>query len=166
MGNSGFVLVSDRGGHWQNASMLLDQLGFAPSAILTTQGPEIAALRKGCVPVYRIPYLFSWIGKRRIFNPLKTCLAFLVATFLVVKLRPRQVVSLGAGDVVPFCLVAKVFGAKIFHVECMNQVVTPSITGRLLYPICHWLYVQWPELLTSYGPKAKYSGWVLTKGES
>lgn len=166
MGTQGFVLVSDRGGHWQNARMLLEQLGVAPRAILTTQGPEMAALRQGSVAVYRIPYLFSWIGKRRIWNPFKSFFSFVQATVLVVALRPTQVLSLGASDVVPFCLMARLFGARIFHVECMNQVVTPSITGRMLYPFCQSLYVQWPELLKQYGPKAKYSGWVLTKGES
>jgi len=43
----------------------------------------------------------------------------------------------------------------------MNQVVSKSVTGKLLYPICRELLVQWPELLSSYGPKAKYEGWVL-----
>jgi UDP-N-acetylglucosamine:LPS N-acetylglucosamine transferase len=101
------------------------------------------------------------VGKRRLLNPLKSFWSFAQALVLVAKLRPAQVISLGASDVVPFCLVARLFGARVFHVECMNQVVTPSITGRLLYPICQGVYVQWPELLRKYGPKAKYAGWVL-----
>jgi UDP-N-acetylglucosamine:LPS N-acetylglucosamine transferase len=84
-----------------------------------------------------------------------------IALFWALRLRPRFVVSLGASDVVPFCYWAKLVGAKVFHVECMNQVVQPSITGRLLYPICDTLYVQWEELLPHYGPRARYAGWVL-----
>jgi beta-1,4-N-acetylglucosaminyltransferase len=163
MGNQGFVVVTDRGGHLHNARMLLEQMRVAPHAILTTFGPEMKALRQGESLVYRIPYVFSWVGKNRWLNPVKSLYAFLHAFVLTVKLRPRQVVSLGASDVVPFCLVARLFGAKIFHVECMNQVTSPSITGRMLYPFCEALYVQWPELLRAYGPKARYSGWVLSE---
>ena len=144
-----------------NARMLLEQLQVAPQAILTTYGPELEALRRGPSEVYRIPYLFSWAGKRRFWNPLKSAWSCLRALWLLVKLRPKQVVSLGASNVVPFCYLAKVWGAKLVHVECMNQVHSSSITGRLLYPVCDVLYVQWPELLGAFGPKARYSGWVL-----
>ena len=161
MGQRGLVVVTDRGGHLHNAKMLLAQLRLVPQAILTTNGPELRALKGGPSDVYRIPYLFSWIGKRRIWNPLKSIWCFAYAFFLAALLRPKRVVSLGASDVVPFCLFARLMGARVFHVECMNQVVTPSVTGKLLYPICEALYVQWPELLAAYGSKARYSGWVL-----
>lgn len=157
----GFVVVTDRGGHLHNARMLLSQLRVAPTAILTTPGPELARLGEEARQVFSIPYLFSWIGKRRVFNPFKTFYAFAVALVLAIRLRPDQVISLGASDVVPFCFWTRLMGARILHVECMNQVVTPSVTGKLLYPLCHALYVQWPELLGSYGPKARYAGWVL-----
>lgn len=163
MGNGGFVVVTDRGGHLHNARMLLEQMRVTPRAILTTYGPELRGLKESGSAVYRIPYLFSWLGKARILNPFKSLYSFAHAFFMAAKLRPQQVVSLGAADVVPFCLAARFFGAQIFHVECMNQVHSPSITGRLLYPICKALYVQWPELLGRYGPKARYAGWVLEK---
>ncbi|MBY0370522.1 hypothetical protein K2X33_07540 [bacterium] len=161
MGKRGFVLITDRGGHLHNARMLLEQLGVVPEAILTTPGPELEALRQGPSSVYRIPQLFSWIGKRRFWNPLKVAWSFLRALWLLVRLRPQQVISLGASNVVPFCYLAKGWGAKVVHVECMNQVHSSSVTGRMLYPICDVLYVQWPELLSRYGSKARYSGWVL-----
>lgn len=161
---TGFVVVTDRGGHLHNARMLLEQLRVVPHALLTTYGPELKAVGvEPGVGVYRIPYLFSWIGKKRVWNPFKSAWSLIAAFGLALKLRPKQVLSFGASDVVPFCYVAKLFGAKIFHVECMNQVTTPSIAGRMLYPICQALYVQWPELLSAYGPRAKYRGWVLTK---
>ncbi len=156
----GVVVVTDRGGHLHNARMLIDQLRITPAAILTTPGPELARLGEEAA-VFSIPYLFSWWGKRRLFNPFKALWASFCAFLLALRLRPRHVISLGAADVIPFCFWARLFGGRIVHVECMNQVVTPSITGKFLYPICHALYVQWPELLGSYGPKARYAGWVL-----
>lgn len=161
MGLTGWVVVTDRGGHLHNAQMLLEQLRAVPRAVLTTKGPDLASFGDGSFEVYRIPYLFSWWGKRRILNPLKSFWATLRAGWLAMRLRPARVVSLGATDVVPFCFWARLLGAEIIHVECMNQVRNASIAGRALYPICKALYVQWPELLSAYGPKARYRGWVL-----
>lgn len=156
-----YTLVTDRGGHLHNALMLVEQIGERPQHIVTTFGPDITALSEKTTEIYPLPYLFSWIGKLRLFNPLS--LVFHVATSLslVLKLKPKNVISLGASNVVFFCYFAKLFGAKIYHVECMNQVRNKSITGRLLYPICEVLFVQWKELLLQYGPKARYEGWVL-----
>ncbi len=161
MDTSSYVLVTDRGGHLHNARMLMDQMQIMPRAILTTYGPELEALQHGNLKTYRIPYLFTWVGKKRFWNPFKSLYAFFHAAFLVAVLRPAKVISLGASDVVPFCFVARLAGAQIIHVECMNQVTSPSVTGRLLYPICKAVYVQWPELLSAYGGKARYAGWVL-----
>lgn len=156
-----FVMITDRGGHLHNALMLLDQMSEGPDAIITTLGPDIDSLIQGKTPVFRLPHLFKWFGKARVLNPFSVISHFARALFLAVKLRPKKVVSLGASNVVPFCFWAKLLGAQIYHVECMNQVKNISITAKLLYPICNELYVQWDELLPQFGPKAKYAGWVL-----
>jgi beta-1,4-N-acetylglucosaminyltransferase len=157
------ALVTDRGGHWQNARMLFEQIGESPSWVLTTAGPEVATLKASGTPVVVLPYLFSWVGKRRLLNPVKALFQCALSIYWAIKMRPQQVVSLGATDVVFFCYAAWLLGARVYHVECMNQVWSPSITGKLLYPICEKLYVQWPELLSSYGDKAEYAGWVISE---
>lgn len=141
--------------------MFVRQLGMHPESFVTTSGPEVESLRKTPSSVFIIPYLFSWIGLRRVWNPLRFVWASAYAAWLAAKLRPKRVISFGASDVVPFCYWACLFGAEVYHVECMNQVESPSVTGRLLYPICRELYVQWEGLLRVYGPKARYAGWVL-----
>jgi len=161
MKRTDLVVVTDRGGHLHNARMLCDQMTLRPDVWLLTAGPEVSELRKLGHRVAVLPYLFSWIGKRRVWNPLRFLFQSLLALGHALWLRPRHVVSLGASDVVPFCYWARLFGARVFHVECMNQVQSPSVTGRLLYPVCEVLYVQWPELLRHYGAKARYAGWVL-----
>lgn len=155
-----FVVVTDRGGHLHNAKMLLDQMGTTPDAFVLTRGPEVEPLRQRC-PVYLVPYLHTWIGKWRLFNPFKALVHVLWAGVLALRLRPKVVVSTGATQVVFFCYWARLIGARIVHVECMNQVWTPSLTGKMLYPIATDFYTQWEELLPAYGPKAKYGGWVL-----
>lgn len=156
-----FVVVSDRGGHWQNAQMLIRQMGQKPTTVVTTTGPEVETLRKQYRQVVLLPTLFTFVGKRRFLNPVKMTLNFLIALIWVIRIRPKAVISLGATNVVFFCYLSKLSGTKLFHIECMNQVENPSITGRALYPICDRLFVQWPELLGRYGPKAAYKGWVI-----
>lgn len=155
-----YVIVTDRGGHLHNAKMLLRQLGFPPVAIATTQGPETLPLKQS-YRVFTLPYIFTWIGKFRFLNPLNIVANLFLAFWYAVRLHPEVVVSLGATNVVFFCYWARMLGSQVVHVECMNQVRTRSMTGRLLYPICTQIFVQWEDLLSLYGPKATYAGWVL-----
>lgn len=158
-------VATDRGGHLHNALMLLEQMGQLPGSVVTTYGPDIGPLKENKITqharIISLPHLFTWIGKRRILNPIKTAAQFFLSFFRALFLRPKVVISLGATNVVFFCYWAKLFGAQIYHVECMNQVHSKSITGKLLYPICDKLFVQWEDLLGEYGPKAQYAGWVL-----
>lgn len=170
MSRAGLVVATDRGGHLHNALSLLRQMGCRPDSLVTTYGPDIDALSshpslRG-TRVCAVPYLFSWAGKRRWFNPFKALAHVVAAGLVALRLRPRAVVSVGATNVVLFCYWARLFGADVYHVECMNQVDSASVTGRLLYPICRELFVQWPELKGRFGPKATYAGWVLGDGAS
>lgn len=159
----GFVVITDRGGHLHDALRLLDQMEVSPRAILTTTGPDVDHLAKTYAgsQVLSFPQAFSWIGKHRFFNPVNFLIQFFLAFRFARKLRPEAVVTTGASGVLLFCYFAKFFGARIYHIENLAQVTGPSITGRVLYPICTELYVQWQELLSCYGPKARYEGWVL-----
>lgn len=163
MTQTGFVVVTDRGGHLHDALRLLDQMGLWPQALVTTYGPDVEHLRQtlGGGEVASVPMAFSWWGKRRFFNPFKLVAQAVVSLRHAARLRPRAVVSTGASDVVLFCYAAWLFGARIYHIENLAQVVHPSITGRLLYPISTGFFVQWEELLKCFGPKAEYVGWVL-----
>ena len=161
MQRTSFVMATDRGGHLYNALKLIEQLQKNPDAFVTTHGPDIDSLKQEGNEIYEVPYLFSWSGKTRWFNPWSAIRHLWISFSLARKLRAKTVISLGASNVVCFCYFARFFGAEILHVECMNQVRTRSITGKLLYPIAKNVLVQWPELLSEYGPKARYEGWVL-----
>jgi beta-1,4-N-acetylglucosaminyltransferase len=59
---------------------------------------------------------------------------------------------------IPFCMIAKLFGKKLVFVESFARTETPSITGRVLYPLADLFLVQWRKNLKHYGDKAKYVG--------
>lgn len=161
----GFVVATDRGGHLHNALELIRQMEALPKALVTTHGPDIDALRKhptwDKVPIHSVPHQFTWIGRLRLWNPIKLMAHVFRSVLLAYQLRPVTVISLGASNVVLFSYAAWFFGAKIYHVECMSHVFTESFTARVLYPICTELYVQWEELLDRFGNKARYAGCIL-----
>ncbi len=77
------------------------------------------------------------------------------------KERPDLIISTGAEVAIPVVLVGKLFRARVLYIECGAQVVRPSVTGRVLYWLADEFYVQWPELLNAYGPRARYSGSLI-----
>lgn len=71
-----------------------------------------------------------------------------LAWHLVRRLRPSVVVSTGAALAVPFIWVARIYGIKVFYVETVTRIDSPSLSCRLARPAAHRVYVQWPELVS------------------
>ena len=86
-----------------------------------------------------------------------------LAVRLVRRLRPRVVVTTGAGVAVPFCWIARVRGAKVVYVESLSRIEAPSLSCRLIAPAASRIYAQWPELAEAYG-RARYVGSVFSRG--
>jgi UDP-N-acetylglucosamine:LPS N-acetylglucosamine transferase len=83
--------------------------------------------------------------------------ANILESFLLLsRMKPRVVISTGAGPAVPFSLVAKLaFGSSIIFIESLTRVNKPSLTGRLMYYIADHFFYQWPQL-ASFFPGGKY----------
>lgn len=80
------------------------------------------------------------------------------STFKVVtKEKPDLIVSTGASIAVNFAITAKLTGTRFMFVESLSRASELSLSGKLVYPICDELYVQWPDLSERY-PKATFAG--------
>ena len=86
-----------------------------------------------------------------------------VAWRLVGGLRPKVVLTTGAGVAVPFAWVARLRGAKVVYVESLSRIEGPSLSYRLIAPIADRQYVQWPEL-AQVMPGSRYVGNVFSAG--
>lgn len=82
---------------------------------------------------------------------------------LVRRLRPRVIVTTGAGVAVPFCWIGRLHGAKVVYVESLSRIDGPSLSCRLIAPVASRIYAQWPELAEVYG-RARYVGSVFSRG--
>jgi beta-1,4-N-acetylglucosaminyltransferase len=79
------------------------------------------------------------------------------ALLLLLRERPRVVVTTGADVAVPVLVLGKLLGARTVFVET-GGTVAPSLAGRLCYPFSDLFIVQWPDKLRAF-PKA-----VLSRG--
>lgn len=73
--------------------------------------------------------------------------------------RPTTIITTGAGASYPTCLIARIFRRRIIYVESFAKLDSASVTGKMVYPIADYFFVQWPEMKKIY-PKAMYHGTV------
>jgi UDP-N-acetylglucosamine:LPS N-acetylglucosamine transferase len=64
---------------------------------------------------------------------------------------PDILVSTGAGPIVPFAVLARLFGRpRTVFVESAAAVSRPTLTGRLMYWLSDVFFYQWPTLSSFY----------------
>lgn len=96
---------------------------------------------------YLFKYLFIFL-----YNILKSI-------YLFIKYRPKTIITTGTHTAVPMCYIGKLFRRKIIYIESFAKRTSPTLTGRLVYPIATTFIVQWKSMLKVY-PKAKYWGGI------
>ena len=94
-------------------------------------------------------YLFKYVFKFS-YNTIMSLIYFL-------RERPDVVVTTGAHTAVPMCYIAKLFGKKVVFIESFAKTTTPTISGKMVYPIADLFIVQWESMKKHY-PKAVYGG--------
>lgn len=78
---------------------------------------------------------------------------------IVLRERPRIVVSTGADVAVAVCVLARLLGARLVFIETGGEP-RPTLSGRLLYPLADLFIVQWPEKQQAF-PRARLSRGLL-----
>ena len=86
----------------------------------------------------------------------------MLAARLLRRLRPRVIVTTGAGVAVPFCWIGRLRGARVVYVESLSRITSPSLSYRLIAPVATRLYCQWPEFAASVR-RARYVGSVFSR---
>ncbi len=133
------IFAASAGGHLDLLRAIAPQVldGREPVWV-TSSTPRGQALRESASQVELLPEYER--------SPLRAIRNVVQAARLVLRRRPRTVVTSGAGVVAPFCLLARLAGARLVFVETMARVNSPSMTARLLSRVAERVLVQWPEL--------------------
>ena len=75
--------------------------------------------------------------------------------------RPDVLISTGAGAIVPFSLIGKLFhNAEIIFVESLARVHKPSLSGRIMHRLATYFYYQ-SRTLKPFFPRGEYRGALL-----
>lgn len=74
--------------------------------------------------------------------------------------RPDVVLSTGAGLAVPFFMVGRLMGIRLVYVESLTRTEGLSLSGRLVAPLAHEIFVQWPAARRG---RARYVGSILSE---
>jgi beta-1,4-N-acetylglucosaminyltransferase len=132
---------------------------------------QLAALRPSWADSARAWVTFDKSDTRSLLRDERTYFAFgptnrnlrnfarnlALAWRLVGRLRPRVILTTGAGIAVPFAWVGRLRGARVVYVESFTRIENLSLSCRLISPIADRVYVQWPELAAAF-PRARYVG--------
>jgi beta-1,4-N-acetylglucosaminyltransferase len=146
------LLVCSSGGHLQQLLALRDAWGAYSHVWVTFDKSDARSLLDGERVVYA-----HWPTNRSLRNLFRN---LLVARRTLRDVRPRVVLTTGAGVAVPFAWLARLRGTRVVYVESFTRIEEPSLTCRLVAPVADRVYAQWPELLEAV-PKARYAGNVF-----
>lgn len=102
-------------------------------------------------------YLLRNIGT----NPLVMASDSLSILRILLKEKPKLMVSTGSEIAIPAFYLAKLLLIKTVFIESWTRVERPTGTGKIVYPVSDLFLVQWESLLKKYGRKAKYEGAIL-----
>ena len=138
-------LVGSSGGHLAHLYMLKPFWNNKERFWVTFNKQDANSLLKN-EKVYNCYFPTNRNFKNLIKN---TILAFKVLK----KEKPDLIISSGAAVAVPFFYIGKLMGAKLIDIEVFDRIDTPTLTGKLVYPIADKFIVQWEEAKKVY-PKA------------
>ncbi|MFD1735193.1 PssD/Cps14F family polysaccharide biosynthesis glycosyltransferase [Bacillus salitolerans] len=147
------MFISSIGGHFTQL-MQLEPLFNKYEYIIVTEKSSITEKFKEKHPMaflvygarnYPFKYLFKFS-----FNIMKSL-------YLFIRERPDVIVTTGVHTSVPMCYIAKLFGKKVIFIESFAKSTSPTLSGKLVYPIADLFIVQWETMKEIY-PKAVYGG--------
>lgn len=132
------LLVTEPGGHLLEMWVMRDVAGPGRRIWCTVDGADTRSL-------LRDEHVIFGHGPttRSVTNLLRN---LWTALTVLHRHHPRVVLCTGSGITVPFAWLGRAFGAYVIFVECGGRVDAPSLSCRLVAPVAHRTYVQWPEL--------------------
>jgi len=147
------LFISSLGGHLTQLLQLKPLFEKYDYHIITEKSvitEELSATYKMSFLMYGARnYPFKYIFKFT-FNLFMSLIYF-------IRMKPDVIVTTGAHTSVPMCYIAKLFGKKVIFIESFAKTSTPTLSGRMVYPIADLFIVQW-ETMKKHYPKAVYGG--------
>lgn len=158
------LVVLGSGGHTTEMLALIQDLDatiYAPLIYIVATTDDTSERRVAAVGgrppdfVWRLPRSRE-VGQSYTSSVFTTLWSFVVALYLVLRVRPNLLLCNGPGTCLPvaiatlFYRILMVCEGNICFVESFCRVTSMSLTGRLLYPLADLFVVHWGELKAIY----------------
>ena len=145
------LLVASSGGHLVQLLTLREAYEGLPTVWVANDKPDARSL----LADERAHFLAGPFSR----HPRSLLRNIVFAWRLVRRERPVAVLTTGADIAVPFAWIGRLHGARVIYVESFTRIQTVSLSCKLIKPVAHEIYVQWPELLDLL-PGARFAGAV------
>lgn len=146
------LIVSSAGGHLAQALSLRAWWGQHERLWVTFDTPDARSMLAG--EEVRVGFSPT---TRNIPNLLRNTR---MARAVIAEYRPDIIFSTGAGIAVPYLHLGHRKGISTAFLEVVDRLESPTLTGRMVYPVTDQFMVQWPQQLDFY-PEASLVGLVL-----
>lgn len=150
------MFVSSSGGHLTELLCLEPLFNLYDYILVTEKTSTTSKLSQK----YNVKYV-AYGSRRYMF---KYIFVFIYNVFrfiyLMIRYKPKTIVTTGAHTGGIACVIGKAFNAKIIYIESLAKVKTLSVTGKNVYKIADKFYVQWKDLMQKYS-KAEYIGRLM-----
>jgi beta-1,4-N-acetylglucosaminyltransferase len=150
------LYTSSTGGHLEQLKVLIRELEFNNNVnkyALIEKSPFENSFDKDLSEIF---YLVQQDRKERLFL-LKLIQNISISIVTLIRIRPKYVISTGAGATLPLIILSKLFGSKVIYIESLAKINNLTITGRVAKLLANRFYVQWPELESKI-PNSIYKG--------
>lgn len=149
------MFISSVGGHLTQL-LELKKIFNDYNYVLVTEKTDVTECMK---EKYKIEYL-KYGSRKYIFKYIFVALFNIFKSIILfIKYRPDVIVTTGTHTAVPMCYIGWFFRKKVIYIESFAKRTTPTLTGKIVYPIATLFVVQWKTMLKHY-PKAVYWGGV------
>lgn len=152
------VFISSTGGHLVELMQLRKMFEHHEWHLVTEKTKSNLDLKKEFQG--HLDYLVYGTKKQIVRYLFKFSYNCLKSLWIFLKEKPDYVITTGTHTAVPMCFIAHFFKKKVIYIETFANRLTPTQTGKMIYPIADLFIVQWEEMLSHY-PKAIYGGWIF-----
>ncbi len=150
---SDVCFVCSDGGHLEEIKAIIEHSSFDDYFFITFENEHLGNRING-KNVYKI--------KRFKRNVLSFLFGFFEELPILLKQRPKVIVSTGAGICIPAFIIGKLLRSRSIYIETFARIKNPSITGRFVYRFIRpdLFLVQWKHHKRVF-PKALYRGAIF-----
>lgn len=149
------LLVSSDGGHLAQILELKELFERYNYLLVTEKAPSTVPLAQH----YNVKFVRARPeGKNRKLGFYISLLKNSFTSFLILlKHRPKVIITTGSHTAIPFCLLGKMMGIKVVWILSYARINSKAASANLIYPIADRFLVQWPNM-KKYYKKSIYLG--------